>query len=149
IAVDPTLCVETTISEAGGADAARRLLALPDPPTAILSGHDQIAMGVIRGITETGRVPGRDIGVIGGNDDPIGRYIQPPLTTFSADTHRAGKRMAEMLLERLAGTPPQQLQEVWEPELIVRASDGPYRVPCSGADASDATRRTRLRAARA
>ncbi|MFC0698864.1 LacI family DNA-binding transcriptional regulator [Paraburkholderia humisilvae] len=143
IAFDRNLCIETAISEEGGADAARRLLTLPDPPTAILSGHDLIAMGVMRGITETGRVPGRDVGVIGGNNDPIGRYIQPALTTFSADTHRAGERMAEMLLERLAGTPPQQLQEIWEPELIVRASDGPYHVPSAGPVAGGATRRSR------
>ncbi|MFC0397903.1 LacI family DNA-binding transcriptional regulator [Paraburkholderia rhizosphaerae] len=143
IAIDPTLCIETSISEPAGADAARRLLELPDPPSAILAGHDLIAMGVMRGITETGRTPGRDIGVIGSDDDPIGRYIQPSLTTFSADTRRAGKRMAEMLLERLAGTPPQQLQEIWEPELIVRASDGPYRVPGSSSEQGNASRRAR------
>ncbi|GJH37795.1 substrate-binding domain-containing protein [Paraburkholderia hospita] len=135
IRFDKSLCVEAAISEEGGADAARRLLALPDPPTAIVCGHDLIALGVLRGIAETGRVPGRDVGVIGGDNHPIGRYVQPALTTFSAETHRAGKRMAEMLLARLAGTPPQELQEVWAPELIIRASDGPHRVPdASGAD---------------
>jgi LacI family transcriptional regulator len=130
---DPSLCIETAISEEGGAEAARRLLALPDPPTAIVCGHDLIALGVMRGITETGRVPGRDVGVIGGDDHPIGRYVQPSLTTFSAETHRAGKRMAEMLLERLAGKPPQDLQELWAPELIVRASDGPPRAQSASA----------------
>jgi LacI family transcriptional regulator, galactose operon repressor len=73
--------------------------------------------------------------VIGGDNHPIGRYVQPALTTFSAETHRAGKRMAEMLLERLAGRPPKELQEVWAPELIVRASDGPHRV--QGPDAAE------------
>jgi LacI family transcriptional regulator len=127
IRYDKSLCVEAAISEEGGAEAARRLLALPDPPTAIVCGHDLIALGVLRGIAETGRTPGRDVGVIGGDNHPIGRYVQPALTTFSAETHRAGKRMAEMLLARLAGTPPQDLQEVWAPELIVRSSDGPHR----------------------
>jgi LacI family transcriptional regulator len=125
IRFDKSLCVEAAISEEGGADATRRLLELPDPPTAIVCGHDLIALGVLRGIAETGRVPGRDVGVIGGDNHPIGRYVQPALTTFSAETHRAGKRMAEMLLERLAGKSPQELQEVWAPELIVRSSDGP------------------------
>jgi LacI family transcriptional regulator len=128
IEFDKTLCIDAAISEEGGAYAARRLLELPDPPTAIVCGHDLVAMGVVRGIAETGRVPGRDVGVIGGDNHPIGRYVQPALTTFSAETHRAGKRMAEMLVERLAGRPPQELQEVWAPELIIRASDGPHRV---------------------
>ncbi|HEX3378649.1 MAG TPA: substrate-binding domain-containing protein [Paraburkholderia sp.] len=146
IRYDRSLCVETAISEEGGAEAARRLLALPDPPTAIVCGHDLIALGVLRGIAETGRVPGRDVGVIGGDNHPIGRYVQPSLTTFSAETHRAGRRMAEMLLERLAGAAPQGLQEIWQPELIIRASDGPPRIetpePDSGRKAS-ATRRSR------
>ncbi|MFX1767739.1 LacI family DNA-binding transcriptional regulator [Paraburkholderia sp. A1RI-2L] len=128
IKYDKTLCIETAISEEGGADAARQLLALPEPPTAIVCGHDLVALGVLRGISETGKVPGRDIGVIGGDNHPIGRYVQPALTTFSAETHRAGKRMAEMLLERLAGRSPHELQEVWTPELIIRASDGPHRM---------------------
>jgi LacI family transcriptional regulator len=128
IRFDKDLCVETAISEEGGADAVRRLLALPNPPTAIVCGHDLLALGVMRGISETGRVPGRDIGVIGGDNHPIGRYVQPALTTFSAETHRAGKRMAQMLIERINGTAPQELQETWAPELIVRSSDGPQRV---------------------
>jgi LacI family transcriptional regulator len=127
IRFDRNLCVETAISEEGGAYAAHRLLELPDPPTAIVCGHDLIAMGLMRGILETGKAPGRDVGVIGGDNHPIGCYVQPALTTFSAQTHRAGKRMAEMLLERLAGKSAHELQEIWAPELITRASDGPQR----------------------
>jgi LacI family transcriptional regulator len=149
IKYDKALCVEAAISEEGGADAARRLLELPDPPTAIVCGHDLIALGVMRGIAETGRVAGRDVGVIGGDNHPIGRYIQPSLTTFSAETHRAGKRMAEMLLERLAGRPPKDLQEVWAPELIIRASDGPHRVQGSSPAESRPNSPKRSRALRA
>ena len=105
----------------------REVLDLPDPPTAIVCGHDLVALGVMRGISETGRTPGEDVGVIGGDDHPIGRYVSPALTTFSAETHRAGRRMVEMLMARLDGTPASQLQEIWTPELIVRASDGPRR----------------------
>jgi LacI family transcriptional regulator len=124
---DRALCVETAMTEEGGAQAVQRLLELPDPPTAIVCSHDLIAIGVLRGIAEAGKVPGQDVGVIGGDNHPIGRYVQPALTTFSAETYHAGKRMAEMLLERIAGRPPRDLQEVWAPELIIRASDGPQR----------------------
>lgn len=149
IKYDKTLCVEAAISEEGGATAARRLLELPDPPTAIVCGHDLIALGVMRGIAETGNTPGRDVGVIGGDDHPIGRYVQPSLTTFSAETHRAGKRMAEMLLERLAGKPSQDLQEVWAPELIIRASDGPARIQRASLAGSKPAAPRRSRAMRA
>lgn len=145
IRYDRTLNTETDISEEGGAEATRRLLELPDPPTAIVCSHDLIALGALRGIAETGRVPGRDVGVIGGDNHPIGRYVQPALTTFSAETYRAGKRMSEMLIERLAGKPPQDLQEVWTPELIIRTSDGAHRAEAanSATGKSNAPKRTR------
>ena len=129
IDVDPALCIEVPISEEGGVQAARRLFELRDPPTAIVCGHDLVALGVMRGVSETGRIVGNDVGVIGGDDHPIGRYVQPALTTFSAETQKAGRRMVTMLLARLEGTPAKDLQEIWSPELIVRSSDGPRRSP--------------------
>jgi LacI family transcriptional regulator len=105
-------------------------------------GHDLLALGVMRGICETGRVPGRvlsrDVGVIGGDNHPIGRCVQPALTTFSAQTHRAGKRMAQMLPERINGKAPQELQEIWAPEPIVRSSDGPHREPVAATSTAEA-----------
>lgn len=146
IEIDPALCIEEAISEEGGVQAARRLLELKDPPTAIVCGHDIVALGVMRGIAETGRIPGEDVGVIGGDDHPIGRYVQPALTTFSAETQRAGKRMVEMLLARLDGTPPGELQEIWTPELISRASDGARRIAREQPPASSAKLKARARA---
>ena len=127
IEIDPALCVEESMTEEGGLRAARQLLALPNPPTAFVCGHDMVAVGAMRAIAEAGKVAGQDIGVIGGDDHPVGRLITPALTTFSAETHRVGRRMVEMLLARLEGADPRTLQEVWAPELILRSSDGPPR----------------------
>jgi LacI family transcriptional regulator len=88
-----------------------------------------MAFGVMRVIAERGYVPGRDIGIIGADDHPMGKLMDPPLTTFSAETFKAGKRMVQVLMAHLAGEPVAQLQEVWTPELIVRSSDGPKRAP--------------------
>jgi len=123
----PELCVEETITEEGGARAARKLLDLDEPPTAIVCGNDLMALGVMRAVSERGLVPGQDVGVTGGDDHPVGKLITPPLTTFSAETYKAGKRMVQMLHLLLAGAPAEQLQEVWVPEMIVRSSDGPKR----------------------
>jgi LacI family transcriptional regulator len=128
---DPALHVADDISEHGGAAAAHRLLDLPQPPNAIVCGHDLMAIGAMRAAAERGLVPGRDIGVIGADNHPIGPLMNPPLTTFSAETYAAGKRMVQMFLELVAGTPPQDLQELWRPELIVRSSDGRRREPAS------------------
>ncbi|CAE6779034.1 substrate-binding domain-containing protein [Paraburkholderia sp. SEWSISQ10-3 4] len=128
IPFDETLYIEADMTEEGGLAAARQMLEADDPPTAIISGHDLVAVGIYRAITERGLVPGRDIAVIGGDDHPFGTLLSPALTTFSAETLKAGKRMSEMLLAQLDGTPVNELQEVWSPDFIPRSSDGSPRL---------------------
>jgi LacI family transcriptional regulator len=85
---DADLVVETSMSEEGGLKGARHLLAMKDPPTAIMCGHDLIATGAMQAIVEMGGRPGTDVAVIGCDDHPLGPYLNPPLTTFSAPTLR-------------------------------------------------------------
>ncbi|WP_336335694.1 LacI family DNA-binding transcriptional regulator [Pseudomonas putida] len=124
IAFDPALVIEGEFGEKGGLDGTRRLLALKQPPTAIMCGHDLIATGALRAIAEAGKRPGSDVAVIGCDNHPLGPYLTPPLTTFSAPTIEAGGRMVELLLASMAGRPATELQEVWAPELILRSSHG-------------------------
>lgn len=121
---DPELLIECAFGEEGGVDGARRLLALKHPPTAIMCGHDIIATGALQAIVETGRRPGHDVAIIGCDNHPLGPYLNPPLTTFSAPTFEAGRRMVELLLASMAGQRPEALQEIWSPELILRSSHG-------------------------
>jgi LacI family transcriptional regulator len=124
IPYDTRLYVEEDLTEEAGARAARKMLDANDPPTAFVCGHDSVALGVMRAVSEMGKVVGRDVGVIGGDDHPMGKLVTPALTTFSAETHKAGHRMVEMLFARMNGTPARELQEIWNPSLIIRASDG-------------------------
>ena len=121
---DADLVVETSNDEEGGLSGARQLLAVSNPPTAIMCGHDLIATGAMQAIVETGMRPGTDVAIIGCDNHPLGPYLNPPLTTFSAPTLDAGRRMVELLLALLDGRSPRDLQDVWSPELILRASHG-------------------------
>lgn len=121
---DPDLVIETAFDEEGGLNGARQLLAMAQPPTAIMCGHDLIASGALQAIVETGRRPGVDVAVIGCDNHPLGPYLNPPLTTFSAPTLDAGQRMVELLLASMEGRRAEELQEVWAPELILRSSHG-------------------------
>ncbi|WP_394848014.1 LacI family DNA-binding transcriptional regulator [Pendulispora brunnea] len=124
---DADLVVETKFSEEGGLSGARQLLAMKDSPTAFMCGHDLIASGAMQAIAETAKLPGRDVAIIGCDNHPLGPYLHPPLTTFSAPTLEAGRRMVEMVLALLDGHKPEELQEVWSPELILRSSHGAPR----------------------
>lgn len=121
---DPSLIVECDLAEGGGLTGARQLLAMDNPPTALMCGHDLIASGAMQAIVEMGMRPGTDVAIIGCDNHPLGPYLTPPLTTFSAPTLEAGRRMVELLLALLGGRSPEALQEVWSPELILRSSHG-------------------------
>jgi len=86
--------------------------------TAVMAFNDQLALGVIAGLTRRGvRVPD-DISVVGCDDVPMAEMVAPPLTTITMPTEEAGAA-AVALLEgeptsvALAGT------------LVVRGSTGP------------------------
>jgi LacI family transcriptional regulator len=123
--VDPALMLEGEAGEAAGEAAARALLALAQPPSALLCATDLEAIGALRAIERAGLVAGRDVAVIGHDDLPAARYTRPPLTTLRQPRAAVGVRLAEMLVALMGGAEPAGLQEIWQPELIARESDGP------------------------
>ncbi len=90
-----------------------KLLALPQPPTAILTSSDPIAFRVMELLwREHGlRVPD-DISVIGFDDIPTASLVLPRLTTVRHPMYEMGKSAAHMLLERIQDPdlPPQHIQ---------------------------------------
>ncbi len=121
------LYAEEEISEEGGARGIRRLMHQPSPPTGVLFGHDLMAIGAMRTLAGMAKRAGRDISIIGNDDHPSGATSDPPLTTFSAATQLAGRRIVELLVRHMDGEPVERLQEVWVPDLIPRGSDAPPR----------------------
>jgi DNA-binding LacI/PurR family transcriptional regulator len=64
-----------------GEAAIRSLIALPEPPTAIVAATDVLAFGVLHAAHELGiRVPA-DLSVVGFDDIPIAQHTVPALTT--------------------------------------------------------------------
>lgn len=102
LADDPQLIVDGDSSELGGADALTILLALPDPPTAIVSGNNQMTAGVLRRIHQLGiRVPD-DLALASFDDFRWGDLIDPPLTAVAQPWIEMGIRAAELMVRRIA-----------------------------------------------
>jgi DNA-binding LacI/PurR family transcriptional regulator len=101
-----------------GCDIARR-----EDVTAVFCANDQMALGLLRALSEAGRaVPGGPggVSVVGFDDIPEAAYLVPPLTTVRQDFEAVGRRAIEILRAALAGDPaPERLIK---PELVVRAS---------------------------
>lgn len=122
---DPSLVEHGDLTEESGYRAALRLLGAADPPTALVCANDLMAIGAMHAVREGGMRPGKDVSIIGYDDLPVARFTDPPLTTLRQPIDVGGRRLAELLIRHIAGTPAEELQEVHLPELVLRGSHGP------------------------
>lgn len=127
IPFDPALLVEGSYRDAGGFEAMRRLLALPDPPTAVFAVNDLAAAGAIRAIQEAGLQVPRDISLVGFNDLSTVVATSPGLTTLRVPLHAMGMAAARRLLAQIMGEPLPSEPVVQHVSLVVRDSSGPLR----------------------
>ncbi|MFB9662763.1 LacI family DNA-binding transcriptional regulator [Glycomyces mayteni] len=104
--------------------AIGRALAADPAVTAVFCGNDEIAMGVMRGITEAGlRIPG-DISVAGFDDNPLAELWTPPLTTARQDFATLGRRGFQLLLDAVNDTADRRYSTE-RPQLVIRDSTAP------------------------
>lgn len=123
--IDPALALITDLDrECHGEPIAALMTAHPEI-TALLCDTDALALGALKAVRQIGRQPGRDVSVIGYGDFPFSRQAEPALTTSGFSASAAGRRLVEMLMRHLGGEAVKNLQELWQPELRIRHSDGP------------------------
>ena len=99
-------------------DQAQAIIA--SSATAVMAFNDQMALGVIAGLTALGTSVPRDVSVVGFDDVPMAAMVAPPLTTIRVPSSEAGTLAVAMLGER-----PSTKELVGE--LVVRHSTGPLR----------------------
>jgi LacI family transcriptional regulator len=106
-----------------GEEAARRVLALDDPPTAIFCANDFLAFGVLRELIHLGvRVP-QDMSLIGYDDISFARSLVVPLSSISQPAYELGFTAAELLISECENSESHIHQEViFEPKIVARSS---------------------------
>jgi LacI family transcriptional regulator len=105
----------------GGAAAMRRILERGEDLDALFIASDLMARGALAVLARAGiRVPD-DVAIIGFDDSPVATTVTPQLTTMRQPSFAQGERMAEVLMDLLAGRNPQHVT-VLETELVVRDS---------------------------
>jgi LacI family transcriptional regulator, galactose operon repressor len=109
-------------SSASGYRETCELLALAEPPTAIVAASDLMALAALQAIWESGRRPGRDVAVVGFDDLEAAALAYPPLTTIRQDRQELGMLAATAAIE-LSELPERSPRDSVVPvELVVRAS---------------------------
>jgi LacI family transcriptional regulator len=121
--LDPSLVVEGDWEEQSGLTAVERLLAAKVRFTAIFCGNDQIAFGAALGLFRAGLQVGRDVSLVGFDDQPSAAFSCPPLTTMRQPAVEMGMAAARAIVEELRGRG--FARPVFRTELVLRASTGP------------------------
>jgi LacI family transcriptional regulator len=115
--------VDGTFSVDFGERAAGDLLSLPNPPTAIIAGGNQLMLGSLKVLHARGVRLGRDVSFVGCDDIPVSELYEPPIAVVRRDTAAIGRSAAELMIALLAGEP---VQDVTLPsEFVARASCAP------------------------
>lgn len=120
--VTPKWILETTFDRQGGYMKANILLRSRLRPTAIVTGNDLMAFGVLQAIREAGLRCPEDISVIGFDDLELSDMTDPPLTTVHQPGYEMGVAAATIFLKRLSAKsrPPERL--ILETQLKIRQS---------------------------
>jgi LacI family transcriptional regulator len=118
---DPTRTADGKFTEAGGAEAAERILARHPDTTAIFAGNDKMAIGAMHYLSRKGvRVP-QDVSVVGFDDMQQAAFINPSLTTVHLPLYQVGALACERLIERVHGK-VERVAERLPSHLVVRDS---------------------------
>ncbi len=130
--LDEPPVVEGDWSAASGYAAGRELAAAG--ATAVFCANDDMAIGLIRALTEADRRVPQDVSIVGFDDTPISAYITPPLTTVRQPFDAVAKEGLELLV-RAIEHPQADPAPASDPpiELVLRSSTMPPRTtPWSG-----------------
>jgi LacI family transcriptional regulator len=115
---DARLLIDNTIDRRSGYLAMQALLALQPAPSAVIVDNHMSGVGAIRALLDAGVRIGQDMSVIvwGQMEDSLAGYKVTTIDQPNPD--KAGAKMIEMLLALQGGTPPSDLQELWQPVLL-------------------------------
>ncbi len=109
-----------------GARAMQEILALPDRPTAVIAGGNQLMLGALRVISDRGIELGTELSFVGCDDVAITDLYQPPIAVIRRDNVGVGRAAAGLLLARLRdGAEPSDIE--LSTEFVPRPSCGPVR----------------------
>ena len=107
-------------SFASGKQAARDLLSLPEPPSAIFCVSDILALGVIASAGKLGLQVPWDLSVIGFDDVDYTTMFHPYLSTVAVPCYELGRRSMLMLYDHIQQKPGASMEEYLPHQIMHR-----------------------------
>lgn len=87
-----------------------------NPPDGYICVGEATALMTLATLADTGAKPGIDADVVAKRASPIFDHIRPRIDTVFEDLRATGKSMAELLLRRMEGEPPETLNVLFQPK---------------------------------
>lgn len=118
-------CVQyAPISLKAAEEAMNRLLALPDPPTAVVATNDVFAVGAMVACRKAGVPIPDDVSITGVDNTDLGATQTPGLTSIHTPIVEIGRAAADQIIARLEGKPYEPFQ-AFPIEVVHRGSTAP------------------------
>lgn len=100
--------------------AVRRLMALPQPPTALFTAQNNITVAATRVLQRIGLQD--SVGLVGFDDFPLADLVRPGISVVAQDPALIGSTAAEVLFARLAGDTSPKMTRIIPTHLVQRGS---------------------------
>ena len=109
-----------------GEEEMRRLMSLKNPPTAVFTASDMLAVGALSAARKLGlSVPG-DVSVAGFDDIEFAAHTNPPLTTIAVPSREMAWMATRFLRDLINGREPEGAKTCrLSTRLVIRESCGP------------------------
>ncbi|MEE1801330.1 LacI family DNA-binding transcriptional regulator [Streptomyces sp. JV176] len=115
-------------SAESGYRAGLRLAEEPEC-TAVFAANDQMALGLLRALHESGRAVPGDVSVVGFDDIPDSGSYMPPLTTVHQDFAEVGRRCVEGALRQINTHEEERGTTLVPTRMVIRGSTAPPPPP--------------------
>lgn len=131
LAADPWLIRGGEWTIESGYREAVELLAIPEPPTALLTASAELALGALAAVRGAGLSIPDDLALASFDDVYFAPLLEPPLTSVAYDTRAIGSEAARLLLAAVEAEEPTWSESRIGVELVVRRSCGCRYDPAS------------------
>jgi len=140
LAADVVSIPDADFTEEAGAIAGRELLTRDILPTAVVTGNDQQAVGLLQVLSRAGvSVPG-EVSLTGFDDSRFASLSSVDLTSARQDPEAMGQAAVAAAVRRIDGPTLRPSLHVVEPTLVVRGSTGRPRRRTSSSEQTAARR---------
>jgi len=123
IPANESLVLGTDFGEKNGYIQTKKLLTLPEYPTAIFALSNLISLGTLRALKEAGLSVPDDISIVSFDEQPYSAFLTCPMTTVEQPREEIGKLAFLNLLEMINKESRKKTENlVLKPRLIIRES---------------------------